>query len=428
MQMLFNSAAWPAKFQPGNGELRAAALGLAVKTVVSLVMLVFFYQFPVDVHWHHLDVHWYTGADDAAAWYVPFANWDGQHYLRLAEGGYNQVYDKSGGRQFYPLYPMLIRLLSTIFSPWVAGLLITYICTAGMCVFLYRTAEHFGARRGYSAVLLVMAFPTAFFTSAIYPEALFLFLMTGFIWHLLVTRSRAGLVYFALLPLTRGNAAFVFAGFILFTALQYAQYWHAAAGERKRQSRIAAKAKNKNRMRHKYRKPAPEIAPFEWRYYLLCCVAFAVGIAGYFLFYSFATGDPLAGIKAQKILGHGNSIANLFDPAHFFANNVFARIADWFHVPSALDRIVFVLLVAALPLFAARKYWRLLCFYIPLIYGPASVGFGMQSFSRYALVAAPFLALALAGRHKRALYALCVIAFASQLGLAWRFSVGLWVG
>ena len=427
-------AALPATFKPGAAELRAAGLGLAVKTVVSLVMLFFFLWFTGNPD---LNLRHYTGLDDVSSWYIPFANWDGQHYLLLSDLGYNQDYDRSGGRQFYPLYPLLIRLLSIPFSPPVAALLLNYLFVAGACVFLYRLGQHFQCRRPHLVILLVMTFPTAFFTSAIYSEALFLFLMTGFAWHFFATRSRMRLVYLALLPLTRGTAFFLFGGLLLYVALAFFQFVKNRRKEqlkqKKAQKNLQKKGEKGKAARRRARQTQPhETAAFDWRYYLPCLPAFVVGVAAYFLFYAIAVGDPLAGIKAQKILGHGISIDNLFNPLHFVNRFLLAPVGGWFsQVFSLSDRVALVLMLfVAVLFFVVRKEWGLLCFYFPLIYGHAAMGIGGRSFFRYALIGAPFLALALVKNAQRPwlLYALSAAAFAVQLRLVYQFSLGGWVG
>ena len=429
METVHNPGAPTAWFKPTVGELRAVGLGLAIKTVVSLAMLFFFLWF-TDWGNPNLDLRHYTGLDDVSSWYIPFANWDGQHYLLLSDLGYNQEYDRSGGRQFYPLYPLLIRLLSILFSPPVAALLLNYLFVAGACVFLYRLGNHFQCRRPHLVILLVMTFPTAFFTSAIYSEALFLFLMTGFAWHFFATRSRMRLVYLALLPLTRGTAFFFFGGLLLYVALAFFLF---EKNRKKAQKNLQKKGKKGRAARRRARQTQPhETAAFDWRYHLPCLPAFAVGVAAYFLFYAIAVGDPLAGIEAQKILGHGTSIDNLFNPLHFVNSFLLAPIHSWFFpILSLSDRIALVLMLfVAILFFVVRKEWGLLCFYFPLIYGHAAMGTGGVSFFRYALTGAPFLALALAKNARRPwpLYVLSAAAFAVQLGLACRFSLNLWVG
>ena len=131
-----------AMWRPSSGEVRVMGLVSSIKTVVSLFMIVFFTYYLTleeifDLHWYfvtHYDFgrhpvygmnllhRWYSGQENTTSWYLPLINWDAQHYLRLAEGGYNQDYDRSGGQHFYPLYVMFIRFFSMVMSPPVAAL------------------------------------------------------------------------------------------------------------------------------------------------------------------------------------------------------------------------------------------------------------------------------------------------------------------
>ena len=47
-------------------------------------MLYFFYGSSDFEGVQNLWNRWYTGEEDLASWYIPFANWDGQRYLLLA--------------------------------------------------------------------------------------------------------------------------------------------------------------------------------------------------------------------------------------------------------------------------------------------------------------------------------------------------------
>jgi len=210
----------PATIPLSPREIRIVALALAVKTAMAAFMLFVFYQFSDFEQVHHLENRWYIGEENRTAWYLPFANWDGQHYLILSDLGYKHW---SYSQVFFPLYPMLMRALSPAFSPWMSGLILSYLFTAGFCVFLHRIAAHMKCPKPHLAVLMLLAFPTAFFTGTIYTEALFLFLLMCFLYHLLVTRSYAILLYAFLMPLTRGTAIFIVGGLLLHTALEYAR-------------------------------------------------------------------------------------------------------------------------------------------------------------------------------------------------------------
>jgi len=221
------------RWRPTRGEAHAILFVTAVKIVFTLAMLLFAWNylelaqafglhayFPGAPNANH---RWYTGAD-ISSWYLPLANWDAQHYLLLSDYGYNHGYDRTSGQQFYPLYPMLIRACSLVLPRPAAALLLNYFFMAGFALFMYRIGVARRCRRPLLTLLIVMAFPTAFYTSVFYAEPLFLFLLAGFLWHFWHSGRRVYLLYFALLPLTRGSAAFVFGGLALFALLDYARH------------------------------------------------------------------------------------------------------------------------------------------------------------------------------------------------------------
>ena len=389
-------------------ELRVVGMALVVKLFIMLAMANFYDA----VSDHDLTNLWnrhYTGQDNLASWFILFANWDGQHYLLLAERGYSFHMDSPA---FYPLYPGLINLLSHIFPPAVSAVLLSYVFTAGFSLFLYRITAHFSRSKAQLTVLLVMTFPTAFFFSAFYTESLFLFLETGFLYHLFVTRSKAGLIYLMLLPLTRPSAVFIFGGLILYTLFEYATY------------RIeVSKHKKQTRKSLSHRR-------FDWRYLLYLGVAFMAGVAAYLLIMLLQTGSPFSGITTQNNFMAGNRIANLFNPA-IFLQNLFANTDQLFSYTNSInDRIFMVLSLACGAFFIAFREWRLLCFYLPIVYGHIGMGVGGMSYSRLFLAGLPLLALVLAKniRWDWPLYAVCAVGFAFQVYLARLFSLNLWVG
>ncbi|MGR3984205.1 MAG: mannosyltransferase family protein [Gammaproteobacteria bacterium] len=412
------------RWRPTRGEAHAILFVTAVKSVFALAMLLFAWNYlelarAFGLHAYFPDSYnfaagavitmnrWYTAAD-TSAWYLPLANWDGQHYLLLSDYGYNYGHDKTGGQQFFPLYPLLIRACSLLMPRPAAALLLNYFFMAGFALFIHRIAVAYRCRWPLLAALVMMAFPTAFFTATIYTEPLFLFLLAGFIWHFCHSGQRAYLLYFALLPLARGSAVFVLGGLALYALLHHA---------RRRGMRIVA----------------PPAAGADWRCYAHCAAAFAAGACAYLAFFYFATGDALAGLTAQRRYGHDYNIFYLFNPLHLWEVLSGGRHSDgWFgQTYPHLDYAALLLMLAGAAFIALKREWGLLCFYFPLLYSHATMS-PLTSFSRYALTALPFLALAMAKytrRHWQAalVLALCAAAFAAQLYLAARFSVNIWV-
>ena len=133
---------------------------------------------------------------------VPFgtmniwSHWDGEHYVALAAGGYLQPPDNVSPA-FFPLYPLLIRLLTELFGGPVSqaalsvwGVLISLLALPFALYFVYRIAEDgWGIRVAQGTVLTLAFFPTSFFLNAVYTESLFLALSAGSLWALRVRKD-----------------------------------------------------------------------------------------------------------------------------------------------------------------------------------------------------------------------------------------------
>ena len=418
-------AARARRWRLSREETRVVAFAVAVKVTLGLAMLLFSWNYTALAEVFNLNAYfpaahnakelhasllWYT--KDQSAWYLPLAYWDGQHYLLLSEYGYNHGYDRTSGQQFYPLYPLLIRAVSVVLPTPAAALLLNYFFTAGLALFLFRMALQYGGGRPWVAVLVALAFPTAFYATTVHTEPLFIFLLAGFLWHFCHTGRRVYLLYFGLLPLARGSAAFVLPGLILCALLMQA---------RLRGMRFAASA-------------APPAAGADWRPYAHCLAAFAAGVAVYLTFFYFVTGSPVSGITAQERYGTPHRISNLFNFPHVWKLLSGAYIAElWSKVSyfTKFSQLSIWLMLAAAVLLMRTRQWALLCFYVPLYYGHAFSGLFI-SFIRFALILSPFLALAAVKlvrtrRHAAVLYALCAISFAVQLYLAASYSLYIWV-
>ena len=108
-----------------------------------------------------------------------WANFDGVHYLGIATQGYFAQFTQA----FFPLYPLLVRLLDQLINNTIlTGLLISHISFFAFLVVFYRLLRldvtHKIAQR---AILFLVLFPTSFFFGSVYTESLFmLFIVTAF--------------------------------------------------------------------------------------------------------------------------------------------------------------------------------------------------------------------------------------------------------
>lgn len=113
-----------------------------------------------------------------------WARWDAPHFLRVAEVGYRAQGEDALFIVFLPFYPLTVRAVAVVVRDLVlAGLTVSLVASVGAGWFLYRLvrldAPH---REAWRAVLLLFAFPTAYFLAAPYSEALFLAASLGAVY------------------------------------------------------------------------------------------------------------------------------------------------------------------------------------------------------------------------------------------------------
>ncbi len=125
-------------------------------------------------------------------WIWGFGNFDGVHYLRLAQNGYSAEFTQA----FFPLYPLLIRILNffpkvktldlNIFtdpSYFLTAIILSAIFFLVALYFLLRLwDEEYGQKTTFLSILLLLSFPTAFYFGATYSESLFLLLVVLTFW------------------------------------------------------------------------------------------------------------------------------------------------------------------------------------------------------------------------------------------------------
>lgn len=135
-----------------------------------------------------------------------FANrWDTEYYLGIAERGYGEHGVPLPAVAFFPLLPLLIRVLAGLVGdPRVAGLLITNAALLAATTLLYRLAEaDWGADVADRTVWYLLIFPTSFFGSAIYSESPFLLGAIGALYAARAGRWRTAATLGFLTALTR---------------------------------------------------------------------------------------------------------------------------------------------------------------------------------------------------------------------------------
>ncbi|MBI3261550.1 MAG: hypothetical protein HYZ58_00190 [Acidobacteria bacterium] len=110
-----------------------------------------------------------------------FAAWDSGWYFDIARRGYYFNADGQSSVAFFPLYPLLMRILAWPFGGsdralWLAGIGISYATFVAALFVLHDLAERITGSRESArrAVLYIAVFPFSFFFARVYTESLFL--------------------------------------------------------------------------------------------------------------------------------------------------------------------------------------------------------------------------------------------------------------
>jgi len=112
--------------------------------------------------------------------------WDGQHYLSIADGGYEKFACREnraqicGNTGWFPFYPMVAKAVALCGIPSTWSLIITSWLAFWMALLMLHrlVAERFDDRAAGFSIVALMLFPGSFYFLTGFPYALALLLMT----------------------------------------------------------------------------------------------------------------------------------------------------------------------------------------------------------------------------------------------------------
>lgn len=111
-------------------------------------------------------------------WWESLARWDAGYYIDIVLNGYHYLPDgKTHNIAFFPLYPLLIRIVDDItkLSPLMSGIIISNACFLVALLLLHRYTEKYHPDSNPDLTAMLMAFfPFGVFFSSVYTESLFL--------------------------------------------------------------------------------------------------------------------------------------------------------------------------------------------------------------------------------------------------------------
>lgn len=107
-----------------------------------------------------------------------WSNFDGIHYLDLAQYGYGYQHKTDMDYAFFPVYPWLINKFSFLGSYLVSALFVSHLCLIIALFFLYKLFRlDSNSKISRNAIYLLLIFPTSFFFGSVYNESIFLLLI-----------------------------------------------------------------------------------------------------------------------------------------------------------------------------------------------------------------------------------------------------------
>ncbi len=159
------------------------------RAILFIIALIAFYSeavthlFPPQLNFLGGGLKNYLSSPLSWAW----ANFDGEHYLSLAQNGYG-----FGEQAFFPLYPLLIKIIGGFFGGGLPALNLSGQLVSNLSFFLALVGLYKLVRLDYSekiatlTIILLLIFPTSFYFAGVYTESLFLALV---IWSFYFARK-----------------------------------------------------------------------------------------------------------------------------------------------------------------------------------------------------------------------------------------------
>ncbi|MDP2632391.1 MAG: mannosyltransferase family protein, partial [Candidatus Curtissbacteria bacterium] len=147
-----------------------------------------------------------------------FGNFDGVHYLGIANWAYSDQYTQA----FFPLYPVLIRIVShlTFGNFLISALLISNLAfLAGLIIFKKLVTNFFDTKIALWSCVFLVTFPTSFYFGSVYTESIFFLLIISSFYLLSKNRVVEASIIGAAASATRLAGLFL-APSILFSTLK----------------------------------------------------------------------------------------------------------------------------------------------------------------------------------------------------------------
>lgn len=322
------------------------------------------------------------------------ANFDGVHYTNIAYESYH-TYDQA----FFPFYPILVRGFGYILggNHVLSGIIISLVSGyIGLRLFFKLLSEKYDKKFAKKVVLLLLAFPTAFYFQAIYNESLFLAVVVGCLFALHKKKYWWVGILAALASFTRIQGVFLVIPIFIELFL------------------IKKKTK---------------------KLWLLLLTP-GIGLAVYMVYLYITTGDPLFFFTSQPSFGANRSTNIVLLPQVYYRYlKIFITAQPNFQYFVAVLEFIFFTITFIGSLFVGYKAYvkknmfefGLALFSLAYIILPTLTG-TFSSIPRYALLAIAIYFIPARLKNKTLLYSIVTISLSLQVLLLSLFARGYFVG
>lgn len=148
-----------------------------------------------------------------------FSNWDGGHYLGIAQHGYSEKFQFA----FFPLYPLSLRAVNQVIQDYSIAAILTSVVSSflGLHLLYKLISLDFEKKLAEKVVLSLLIFPTSFYFLTAYSEGLFFLLVVAAFYFLRSRKLLWATVFASLASATRLAGLALVLGLILEIIIAY---------------------------------------------------------------------------------------------------------------------------------------------------------------------------------------------------------------
>jgi hypothetical protein len=313
-----------------------------------------------------------------------FAHFDGIHYLRLIEKGY----DDTGSQAFFPVYPLLIRALSMgIFDPLYVSILFNLLCLIATLVIVTQKMPKHQVTR---FLLIFLSFPASFFLIANYTESFFILLIAIFFSLLKDKKYFYASIIAAIASGTR--LVGIFLGISLLIEL----------------------IRNKQTL----------------LYSVTLILISLTGLLGYIYFLFSRFGDPLMFVHVQSLFGASRSDGEIILlPQVIYRYLKILLTATPFtilYIRALLELVTFIVSIIVMYVYRHKVSFSALVFCLLALLLPTLSG-TLSSFPRYALIALPLFIAISENEFSRGLWLTIIVQYGILISAIALFVQGIFI-